>query len=696
MNSEGSDFGISKRQRTRLSRVMRPHVLRYRPRRQSRYQPAGDPDSSSEESRPPSQHLCLPAGAQTRLITIRCVPAAPCAATATPPSADSDGGEATGTRLMATGPQAYWSTLTPLSAWPPEELGGTDGTGADTTHLSMGCDVVEASHTEDAASATPPFTECTPAAPQTPNLICTEVLPEEAATSGPVTPLMGSQILSAAEIPLQDEYIIDHSADGGEASQPSKYEPYEETGQLMEEYEPDGELLARALFRSAGRSSSAEAGGLWSGAACGENCSAEQSPDWKQMTGSLRVLSPDPTMFCDSSGGDLQGVTPGCRCSLAASYNKKMLLDQNLDVRILPADPLSPPEDGGQPESKASMAIQRLISSAVPPISAQLVHPRLYIDSETPGGWRSPREAAAAYTCGPHTSGGDPDSPPAADADQLLFLPSVGPAEETADPRLLPDGPTEVLTHDDLVVLDEPAASAPRGRGRGQKARGGARRSAKTAGKARRASRGRGRRGRGRGRGGARRVATVREDAGELFVHSADKQREDGCVSERAGAGGDGAELDTESSAEGRQPCHHFRRVVVGLADLGPQPLARTAKFQVWRRLGGSPERHDLCQCLDLSYLVLELPDGAVRYRCNICGKEFSLQSSVRRHHRMVHDDERRYTCAECSASYFQLSDLKRHLLASHTDLKPFTCRLCGEPFARHSDYRKHLDKHWC
>ena len=80
---------------------------------------------------------------------------------------------------------------------------------------------------------------------------------------------------------------------------------------------------------------------------------------------------------------------------------------------------------------------------------------------------------------------------------------------------------------------------------------------------------------------------------------------------------------------------------------------------------------------------------------CGICGRTFTLPSSLSRH--MYDHNERRYHCNKCEQSFHFESELVSHKVSHRSKSKPsFQCMKskCGKWFMRKWDLMLHLKKH--
>ncbi|RZC40966.1 zinc finger protein 708-like [Asbolus verrucosus] len=83
---------------------------------------------------------------------------------------------------------------------------------------------------------------------------------------------------------------------------------------------------------------------------------------------------------------------------------------------------------------------------------------------------------------------------------------------------------------------------------------------------------------------------------------------------------------------------------------------------------------------------------GTKPYSCTICQKSFSEKSKLNRH-TILHSSIKPYVCAECGKAFRSKESLKIHTLI-HRGEKPFTCRVCNLSFNNTSNLNKHLISH--
>ncbi|TNN81731.1 Zinc finger protein 574 [Liparis tanakae] len=80
------------------------------------------------------------------------------------------------------------------------------------------------------------------------------------------------------------------------------------------------------------------------------------------------------------------------------------------------------------------------------------------------------------------------------------------------------------------------------------------------------------------------------------------------------------------------------------------------------------------------------------RFRCQICLKEFSYNSTFNVHMR-THTDERPFECATCGKRFRQLPHLQDHERI-HSGLRPFCCWICGKSFSVAARLTEHARTH--
>lgn len=67
---------------------------------------------------------------------------------------------------------------------------------------------------------------------------------------------------------------------------------------------------------------------------------------------------------------------------------------------------------------------------------------------------------------------------------------------------------------------------------------------------------------------------------------------------------------------------------------------------------------------------------GVKEFKCEVCGREFTLQANMKRH-MLIHTSVRPYQCHICFKTFVQKQTLKTHMIV-HSPVKPFKCKVPG------------------
>ena len=67
-------------------------------------------------------------------------------------------------------------------------------------------------------------------------------------------------------------------------------------------------------------------------------------------------------------------------------------------------------------------------------------------------------------------------------------------------------------------------------------------------------------------------------------------------------------------------------------------------------------------------------PQGVKEFKCEVCGREFTLQANMKRH-MLIHTSVRPYQCHICFKTFVQKQTLKTHMIV-HSPVKPFKCKV--------------------
>ncbi|XP_076064401.1 uncharacterized protein LOC143038755 isoform X2 [Oratosquilla oratoria] len=80
------------------------------------------------------------------------------------------------------------------------------------------------------------------------------------------------------------------------------------------------------------------------------------------------------------------------------------------------------------------------------------------------------------------------------------------------------------------------------------------------------------------------------------------------------------------------------------------------------------------------------------KFVCSICGAAFKHKQLLQRHHH-VHSDDRPYACNLCSAAFKTRGNLHNHM-NTHSSIKKFTCEICGKQFGHLTSLTLHVRSH--
>ena len=92
-------------------------------------------------------------------------------------------------------------------------------------------------------------------------------------------------------------------------------------------------------------------------------------------------------------------------------------------------------------------------------------------------------------------------------------------------------------------------------------------------------------------------------------------------------------------------------------------------------------------------HLRLHMPQS---YKCNTCGKIFTLKKSYQRHIKShkIHEADRMFECGICDKSFADLNSWKRHRMC-HMDVRKYSCNLCGKAFYEKYSLKVHQTSHF-
>jgi DNA-directed RNA polymerase subunit RPC12/RpoP len=81
-----------------------------------------------------------------------------------------------------------------------------------------------------------------------------------------------------------------------------------------------------------------------------------------------------------------------------------------------------------------------------------------------------------------------------------------------------------------------------------------------------------------------------------------------------------------------------------------------------------------------------------VKYECDECGRRFNNKSSMLRHIKVVHLEEKNYKCAKCGVLFAIKGNLTNHIKTVHDKIRAFKCEHCGKSFGVASNRKAHVE----
>ena len=83
--------------------------------------------------------------------------------------------------------------------------------------------------------------------------------------------------------------------------------------------------------------------------------------------------------------------------------------------------------------------------------------------------------------------------------------------------------------------------------------------------------------------------------------------------------------------------------------------------------------------------IIHDLKKG--EYQCNICQKNFIIQSLVTKHVKNVHEKKRYHKCELCGKAFTKAGHLKTHINSVHNGQKYYKCNSCENSFILEDTY---------
>jgi len=86
-----------------------------------------------------------------------------------------------------------------------------------------------------------------------------------------------------------------------------------------------------------------------------------------------------------------------------------------------------------------------------------------------------------------------------------------------------------------------------------------------------------------------------------------------------------------------------------------------------------------------------DVADPRVWHMCDVCDKQFSDRSTLKRHTKSIHSVSKSYACNNCDKTFSLQSYLTQHVQSQHSDVKWWICHVCGSKFKSKKGVQTHL-----
>ena len=84
-------------------------------------------------------------------------------------------------------------------------------------------------------------------------------------------------------------------------------------------------------------------------------------------------------------------------------------------------------------------------------------------------------------------------------------------------------------------------------------------------------------------------------------------------------------------------------------------------------------------------------PKTSASFPCESCNKVFTLNGSLKRHIKSIHEENRPFKCTACEKTFKLKNYLKRHFSSVHENKRPHKCTICKKTFKENNHLKRHF-----
>ena len=84
--------------------------------------------------------------------------------------------------------------------------------------------------------------------------------------------------------------------------------------------------------------------------------------------------------------------------------------------------------------------------------------------------------------------------------------------------------------------------------------------------------------------------------------------------------------------------------------------------------------------------------DATNSFKCEQCDKAYNISDNLKRHVRLTHEKVRNYFCDKCSKTYANSTELNRHIAIFHSGIRKFKCDICDWSFGTNPELIRHRE----